>query len=398
MPALFFPYDRKGISPLKQRVVIIGGGILGACAAWALSESGYPVTLLEKGDLASGASGANLGQISLIDREEPWHIHAALESLDIFSSLNDRWNLEYEQSGGVIVLEDESQYTASLHAAALMEGYGVPVAYLRGEQTRQVEPILDSTQIYGLLHCPQEGKINPLHTTLAFLDMARDQGAALCPNTPVTGFQRDSSGAVTGVCTPEKVFPADIVVNAAGAWSGQVAGLLDITLPVDFHRATAFVSQPVAPVIRGPVVGGGMFLQRESMHMHRHIGTGCIQTAHGSIIIAQATEDAPLGSRDITLPGICLVAQRFLRFFPSLRDLEIVRAWACVTPFAPDGLPVFGFSPQAPNFFTMSGFKGAFSTAPAVARRLADFLDGGPLWEGGHFAPERPLQTQQEER
>lgn len=373
---------------MKQRTLVIGGGILGAAAAYYLSLAGHTVTLLEKGGLASGASGANLGQISLVDREEPWHIRAALESLEIFSALNVQADLEYEQTGGVIMLEDETQYAASQKAAGLMEGYGVETRYLSGADIARVEPALDHTQVHALLYCPLEGKINPLNATLAYLDMARERGAVLCPDTPVTGFET-VNGRITRVHTPRGIYETDLVINAAGAWANSVAGLLGLSLPVDYHRATAFVSQPVGPVIRGPVVGGGMFLQRESMHMKRHIGTGCIQTAHGSIIIAQATEDAPVDSREITLPGLCLVAKRFLRFFPSLSDLEIVRAWACVTPFAPDGLPVFGFSGAVPNFFTAAGFKGAFSTAPAIARHLVEAVDTGEVWENGSFSPDR---------
>ncbi|MCI8477700.1 MAG: FAD-binding oxidoreductase, partial [Oscillospiraceae bacterium] len=109
--------------------------------------------------------------------------------------------------------------------------------------------------------------------------------------------------------------------------------------------------------------------------------------------IAQATEDAPVDSREVTLPGLCLVAKRFLRYFPTLEDLEIVRAWACVTPFTPDGLPVFGFSRAVPNFFTVAGFKGAFTTAPAVALHLAEAIHHGRVWDA-HFSPDRTGEEQ----
>lgn len=376
---------------MQERVVIIGGGIMGAAAAYWLARAGHPVTVLEKGELACGASGANLGQLSLIDREEPWHMQAALESLDLFARMNPRVNLEYEPSGGVVMLNNEEEHAAARAAAARLAERGVETEFLYGAEMHRAEPALCLERVHSLLYCPGEGKINPLNATLAFFSLAEEQGAVLRLNTAVTGFET-RAGRVRRVKTTQGEFEADVVVNAAGAWAGHVAGLLGLSLPIDYHRAAAFVSQPVPKRINGPVVSGAMFLKRASMHMKRHIGTGCIQTLHGSIIIAQATEDAPVDSRAVTLPGLCLVAKQFLEYFPGLGDLEIVRAWACVTPFTPDGLPVFGFSREMTNFFTVAGFKGAFSTAPAVARHLTEALDEGIVWEDGSFSPDRTIE------
>ena len=107
---------------MKQRVVIIGSGILGATAAYYLAEAGYPVTIVEKGDFACGASGANGAQISLIDREEPWHMAAALETLEIYRNLSQTVDLEYQETGGMVVLEDEEQYEAAQPAVKIGDG------------------------------------------------------------------------------------------------------------------------------------------------------------------------------------------------------------------------------------------------------------------------------------
>ena len=70
---------------MKPHVVLIGGGLMSAAAAAALARAGHPVTVLEKGELARGASGANLGQLSLFDRIEPWHYALARETFEEFS-------------------------------------------------------------------------------------------------------------------------------------------------------------------------------------------------------------------------------------------------------------------------------------------------------------------------
>ena len=128
------------------------------------------------------------------------------------------------------------------------------------------------------------------------------------------------------------------------------------------------------------------------MSLRRHIGLGGIQSprkhphcpGHRDRRCRQPGRDPPRARR---------TARVFLDHFPTLGDLEIVRAWACVTPFTPDGLPVFGFSRACPNLFHFTGFKGAFSVAPAAARLLVRALDEGYLWEDGAFSrPRRSIQ------
>ncbi|HPE37671.1 MAG TPA: FAD-dependent oxidoreductase, partial [Spirochaetales bacterium] len=307
-----------------KRVVVIGGGVLGAASAYYLAKAGHSVTLLEKGELCSGASGANLGQISLLDRDEPWHARLAVDSLRVYDELVKTADIEFERTGGIAVLQDEEQLAAAREMAAQLAPAGVEVNFLFGEDMKKAEPHIDPKAALAVAHCPDEGRINPLKTTLAFLDMARNCGADVRQHAPVTGFVREN-GRIVSVQTDAGEFPCDAVVNAAGAWAKSVGALLGLSIPVEYHRGTAFVSQPVAPVLRGPVVGGGFLLKSRLAHVKRRIGLAAVQSHCGSVIIAQATEEAPLESRDITVQGFCLTARRFLSIFPSLETLEIVR-------------------------------------------------------------------------
>lgn len=373
---------------MRPRIVLLGGGIMSAAAALEFRRAGYPVTVLERNELASGASGANLGQLSLFDRTEPWHHALACETFSEYAQLGDA--IGYQRSGGVVVLQDEAQYQGAVPVCQTLRSLGEPAELLSGKETRRVEPLLEDSVIRGVLYCPNEGKLDPLRTTLYYFRQAQKCGADIRLHTEVTGFQT-AGGRISAVQTTSGPISGDIFINAAGAWSGPLAQQLGISLPIGFHRATAFVSQPVPPCIRGPIVGGELFLAHRDMSLHRHIGLGGIQTANGSIIIAQATETSDIESRDVTLPGLCLTARTFLDHFPTLADLQIVRAWASVTPYTTDGLPIFGFSRDWPELFHFTGFKGAFSIAPAAARKLVRTIRDGENWEGRAFSPDRPI-------
>jgi glycine/D-amino acid oxidase-like deaminating enzyme len=147
-----------------------------------------------------------------------------------------------------------------------------------------------------------------------------------------------------------------------------------------YHHGTAMVSQPVPRVIFGPVVGGGFLTGAMLKTTTLRIGLSAVQSARGSVIIGQGTEEKELDSKDVPLKTFHKTAKNFSRYFPKLMNLEIVRVWTAVTPYTNDGLPICGFSSKVPNLFTAAGFKGAFTTAPAIGVKVVEYIRGRSNW------------------
>ena len=382
----------ENITNLEYNGIIIGAGVIGASCAYHLAERGYRVLVLDRNTPGSGASGGNLGQISLSDRLDDWHMDLSLRSLEFYRDVLSReFDTEYAQSGGSAVILDDEQQGFAEKCIDKMKFYGLDSFLYKGEDIRKGEPDIDIHSIQALLHVPAEGKLNPFLTTLAFLDKARSAGAVIMGNTPVTGFEK-TGNTVTGVITPKGVFRADWIINSTGPRAAHVGRLAGVeTAPLKYHKGTAFVSEPVKPVIRGPIVGGGFLFPEEpgAVRPKRHIGFATVQTAHGSILIAQSTEECETDDASVNMPSLVLVAKRFLRHYPQLNDLQIVRAWAATTTYTTDGLPVFGFSVNADNFLTAAGFKGAFTTAPAVGEKAAEAIEGRIDKAFRAFSPDR---------
>ena len=380
------------ITNLEYNGIVIGAGIIGASCAYHLASRGYRVLVLDRNAPGSGASGGNLGQISLSDRLDEWHMDLSLKSQAYYRKVLSReYDTEYAVSGGSAVIMDDEQQGFAERCIEKMKGYGLESFLYKGEDIRKGEPEIDINSIQALLHVPAEGKLNPFLTTLAFLDKAEKAGAVILGNTPVTGFEK-TGNTVTGVITPNGVFRSEWVLNCTGpraAHVGRLAGV--VTEPLKFHKGTAFVSEPVRPVIRGPIVGGGFLFPEEpgAVRPKRHIGFATVQTAHGSILIAQSTEECETDDVSVNMPSLALVAGRFLKHYPQLHDLQIVRAWAATTTYTSDALPVFGFSGNADNFLTVAGFKGAFTTAPAIGEKAADAVEGRIDEVFRTFSPDR---------
>ncbi|MGI6612852.1 MAG: FAD-binding oxidoreductase [Fastidiosipila sp.] len=373
---------------MKSDIVVIGGGILGATAAWSLSKEGHRVVILEKGDLVSGASGGNLGKLSVMERQEDWHIPLALESLEQYEELNKSTDIEYCNCGGTMLLQSPALFLAAQQMKEAMDRAGVPLEFSKGESALRHEPNLNLQSIYATVFCPLESVLNPMRATLAFLELAKQHGATVHTHAKVEGFEM-SGNTIRTVRSTAGCFPADVVVNAAGSWAGPLCRKLDIHIPVGHHRAMACVTEPIAPCIRTAVLDGSFLSPSTVAGDVCRITIGVAQTAHGSLVISRAAEEADLENKDVSLEGLRRMIQNFLHYFPSLHAIEIVRAWACVTPQTLDDLPVFGFSEKVPNFFIIAGFKGAFGTAPAIGRKVARAIGDGLIWEGGLFSPDR---------
>ncbi len=380
---------------MKSRydAIVVGAGILGTSISALLSEYGYQVLILERGEVACGASGGNLGQISVTDRTQDWHMPLVLDSQKYYQeTLAQEYPIEYDPSGGSLLIKGEAQIDLALKAKQNLNKFGLSTQLLQnGCDIQKVEPHIDLKSIDALFFNPYEAKLNPLVTTLAFLKKAQQNGATLLCNTPVTGFIKEGNH-ITGVQTPTQTFEAKWVLNCAGPRAAFVGKMAGVTLPVFFHKGTAFVSEPVKKCICGTLTGGGSLFPAKAEHPKRHIGFGSLQTGDGTLLICQSTELCETDDRTVNMPSLQLVAQNFLQYFPQLKNLQIVRAWAVPTTYAKDAYPVFGTSKFAENFFTVAGFKGAFTVAPAVARLALDALEnrGNPLY--ATCSPDRMLE------
>lgn len=357
----------------NPKIIIVGSGVIGAAVSYYLASQlkNCSITIVEQHDMGSGASGANLGQISILDRAQDWHMPLALESLQIYEHLQSEIDLEYEQTGGGVALQYDYQVKQAPGLIQKLENLGVKAELLLGDRIKEREPNICTDHLKGYLYCPIEGKLNPLKVTMAYLDKARDLGVEILTHTRVTGFEKQDY-AIKSVLTTRGELKADFVINAAGGWAGFVAEMAGSSLPIKYHRGTAVVTQAIPDLVRGPLVGGGhLFPKSSSEETPFHIGLGLIQTKDGTVILSQATELTEVDNRDVSLEGISQLTENVLKYFPCLKDLEAVRCWSCITPYSDDGKPCYELADNVSNLFNIAGFKGAFSTAPAVAKMAA---------------------------
>jgi D-amino-acid dehydrogenase len=393
----------------------VGGGAIGVACAHYLAESGFEVTLLERGEIGHGCSFANAGLIvpghsqalpgpgavaeglrHLTKRDGAFTIRPRLDpalagwllrfrracsaeayrratdaltelsrsSLELFEDLVRREKLEFGYRRGPLLivytsggwLDRARAFAEELHAL------GFDARVLERDEVLDLEPVL-STAVLGGLLMEDQGVGDCYAYVRSLADGLEDRGVTICEDTPTERVLVER-GRATGVLTASgEEFPADVVVLAAGAWTPSLAGPLGLRLPI--QPATGYSStMPAWPGMpRMPVM---------------------LDEAHVILL--------PLGDR-LRFAGTLELAG--FRSGPDrVRSEAVVRAgraalsdpptsdgepWFGFRPLMPDDLPAIGWVPGVHGVLVAAGHGTlGFTQSPGTGRLIAELATGAP--------------------
>ncbi|MEN3310620.1 MAG: D-hydroxyproline dehydrogenase subunit beta [Micromonosporaceae bacterium] len=359
-------------------VVVIGAGIVGAACADQLAAAGLSVTVLERGAIASGTTGAGEGNVLISDKEPGPELDLALLSREMWARLGDELpEAAAEPKGGIVVALTEDEHAALLDFANRQQAAGVVTEPLTPEQARQAEPYL-TPSLAGAVRYPQDMQVQPARATAALLGRARSRGARLHTESPVTGFTRDAAGRITSVHTPRASFPASTVVNAAGLDSAAVAAFAGSALPVQPRRGYILVTEPVPPLVRAKVYDAAYVSNVASGDEALQTSTVVERTDGGTILIGASRERVGLDAR-LRIDVLARLARQAVRLFPVLATVCAIRAYRGFRPYCPDHLPIISRDPLVPNLVHATGHEGAgIGLAPGTGYLVRCLVTGEP--------------------
>ena len=377
----------------KYDVIVIGGGVVGAAAAWKLAKAGSKTALIEKNEIGAGASSTNPGFCVLSYRENPLVMDLALRQQEGWDALCEEiGDIEYRPSGGLIPITDDAQLGVIEGLIKDVQKMGLKdIGIVTPEKAVELEPALDPSILKAACWCPGEGMLNPFRLNTLMADRAASLGADIFAHTEATGFDI-TDGVVTAVETNNGRMTADLIVLCPGAWTRDLASLAGIDLPVFYERGEAMVSMPVRPTVKRIITDGALFVQQISDEHPMTIGCCMGQTQTGNIVIAQSTTRPGNYDKSNTFEGLHGVAKRAFSLFPSLGDLTIIRMWAGLVSFAADHDPVFGPFAGRKNLFIVNSFHSAIALAPSLGQMVADYWQKGVIPEAAKaYTPDRFL-------
>lgn len=359
-------------------VVVAGGGITGAATAYYLSQAGLSVTLVERFDLNTQASGRNAGSLHGQIQFEPFRLNPrqwALDYLPALSFLVDSvaiWqglseelgtDLEVATNGGLLVAETEEQATLVAEKVALEAEHGFPAELVTGAELRRLAPYL-SPRMVAAEYNGAEGKTNPLLAAPAFARAAERHGARIITGTTVGEVRRSDDGFV--VTTTSGAIRCSRVVLSTGSELPRLAAELGVELPISDEPVQVHATEAVAPVIPHLVyyAGGRLTLKQAK--------AGTLLVGGGWPASVDPETGHPTVSAD-SMRGNLRVAQRVA---PWIGSVNVIRAWAGVGNGTPDLLPLIGESPAAPGAFIAMFPHMGLTGGPLMGQVMAALVQG----------------------
>jgi sarcosine oxidase subunit beta len=264
------------------------------------------------------------------------------------------------------------------------------VRLLDRKQVLQREPGL-SRRIIGAAYSPLDAKINPINLTLGFALAAKKHHARILTRTPVTEILVKNN-RVTGVVTSRGPIPADLVVNAAGAAAGNVARMAGTEMPVMPRRGQIAVTHAGPPVLRHCLISAGYIAAKYNPELARTFGQGISmeQTANGNLLLGSTREFVGFDTGN-TLAAIRKIITEAAARLPALASFQIIRTFAGLRPWTPDGLPILGPVSKLDSFVMAAGHEGDGIALSAITGELmADsLLNKKPAIRLDRFSPDR---------
>ncbi|MEV0400286.1 FAD-binding oxidoreductase [Actinoallomurus sp. NPDC050550] len=370
-------------------VVIVGGGVVGAACAYYAARAGLSVTVVERGAVAGGTTGAGEGNLLVSDKEPGPELDLALLSSALWAELAARDGLgaafEYEAKGGLVVAETEKGVAGLAELAVRQRAAGVDVDSVPAADLPGYEPQL-APDLAGGMFYPQDTQVQPM---LAAAHLLRASKAEVRTGVTVTGMLRDGD-RVTGVRTDRGDLAAGAVVNAAGTWGGEVAALAGAHVPILPRRGFILVTEPLPPLIRHKVYAAEYVANVASDDEGLESSAVVEGTPSGTILIGASRERVGF-DRTLSLPALRRLARQAIRLFPVLGDVAAIRAYCGFRPYCPDHLPVIGPDPRAEGLIHACGHEGAgIGLAAATGHLIAQSLTGArPDLDLGPFRPDR---------
>ena len=361
------------MSEIASDVAIIGGGLMGASAAFFLARRRRSVTLIESGLVGQQASGVNFGNVRRQGRPMD-QLPLANRSSVIWRRLKEwlEFDVEYLEAGHLRV-----SYRDRPDLAAKLEDYArearqrdLELEILSGNALRARFPFLGPEVAVGSFSV-RDGHANPRLVAPAFGRAAARLGVCILENTEALHVEK-SGEDFRIVCAGGQAVRAPALLITAGAWAAPLAAQFGESVSTIARGPTMSVTEPV-PYAIAPAVGVYTTEERESVYFR--------QVTRGNIVIGgsfRGTAYPDIRRAYVTPENSLSQFAQIRRLAPALARLNVIRVWSGIEGYTPDDQPVLGPSAKVNGLYYAFGFSGSgFQLGPGVGDTMAELIDAG---------------------
>jgi D-amino-acid dehydrogenase len=414
---------------MAKNIVIIGGGIVGLCSAYYLSKEGHQITVIDKGDITSGASFVNAGYITpshIIPLASPgmiakgikmmfnsaspfymkprldaeflkwsWYFHKSstkakvekaipvikeinLISRELFTDIKNSGDLgefQLERKGLLMLYKTEASYLHEKEIADRASFLGLEVSELNKTELKKIEPNVN-IDAEGAIHYKCDGHTTPTEIMPKMLNYLKSVGVNICINEKALDINT-SNGVIKEVITDKNNYHPDEVVLAAGSWSGELSKKLNLKLSLQGGKGYRI------NVARNTGISMPAILMEAKM---------AVTPMNGFTRFAGTMEFS--GNNNVVRKErVLAIANGAHSFYPDLEinSAETENAKTGLRPVSPDGLPYIGKSASIKNLTIATGHAMmGWSLGPATGKLVSELInDKKTSMNIAAFSPER---------
>ncbi|MEW9580613.1 NAD(P)/FAD-dependent oxidoreductase [Paraburkholderia sp. DGU8] len=352
-------------SSASPDVLVLGGGLVGSAVAYGLARKGARVTVLDEDDGSLRASRGNFGLVWIqgkgygLSPYARWSRSSATRWPMLAAALLEETGVDValRQPGGLhFCFSDDELAQRHERLATLQAELGdYPYQMLDAAEVRARIPQI-GPDVLGASYTPMDGHVNPLKLLRALHAAMQARGVRLVPGEHAQRIEPQGDGFV--VHGRRGTYRAARTVLAAGLGNRALAPFVGLDAPVAPNRGQVLVSERVT-----------RFLDYPTLNVR--------QTDEGTVQFGDSMEE--VGFNDFTTtPVLADIARRGVRAFPMLQHVRLIRMWAALRVYSPDGFPIYDQSDTHPGAFVVTCHSGV-TLAAAHALRIAPWIMGAPI-------------------
>lgn len=367
--------------------VVIGGGVNGTAVAYYLSEKGIKVALVERGDIASGTSGRCDGNVLIADKQRGFDTKMTYTSQLLLKELTKKINydFEYYQKGSIFVVESEEELVvAQKHVQGQRED-GYPMRMMDNKEIHDEIPLL-ADDIIGGIEIACDASLNPMKLSFSLALEAQKNGCMIFPYTEVKNIKYNNSSKIDAVITDQQTLFTNIVVNCAGVWAPRIGKMFGVDIPIKPRQGQLLVTEKTfTPYWRKIQEFGYMMAKSQNRNYRRNIDPKLEKLGIAFVFEPTLSNNFLIGSSrafvgfdtDVSVEVMQGLAERAIRFFPVMKDINVIRAYAGLRPYVEDHIPIISKVDEVPGFYIAAGHEGdGIGLAPLTGKIISQMITG----------------------
>ncbi len=389
--------------PTTARVVIIGGGAVGASALYHLGKAGWTdCVLLEKNELTAGSTWHAAGNCPNFSTS--WAVmNMQRYSLSLYRGLAEEvdYPMNYHVTGSIRLGHSKERMQEFERALGMGNYQGLQLEMMQVSDLKDRYPFIETHDLAGALFDPEDGDIDPAQLTQALAKGARQMGAQILRFTPATGVSRDNGEWI--VHTEKGDIRCEYVVNAAGYYAQRVGEWFKPyggrTVPMAVMSHQYFLTEEIPELTEYTKENGKLPLLRDVdtsyyLRQEKHgFNLGPYERnckAHWITPDDPMPEDFSFQLYPDDLDRLEWYIEDAMARVPLLGASGVGRVINGPIPYAPDGLPLIGPMPGVPNAFEAAVFTFGITQAGGAGKVLAEWVtEGQTEWDMWAVDPRR---------